>query len=54
MSWVVRAIGAVASVSRELLPMASYARPAVLVALLVLAIQPAGGQGFLDFPVRTR
>ena len=28
--------------------MASYARPAVLVALLVLAIQPAGGQGFLD------
>ncbi len=28
--------------------MASYARPAVLVALLALAIQPAGAQGFLD------
>lgn len=28
--------------------MASYARPAVLVALMALAIQPAGAQGFLD------
>ena len=28
--------------------MASYARPAVLVALLALAIQPAGAQSFLD------
>ncbi len=28
--------------------MASYARPAVLVVLMALAIQPAGAQGFLD------
>lgn len=28
--------------------MALYARPAVLVALLALAVQPAGAQGFLD------
>ena len=34
--------------------MASYARPAVLVALLALAIQPAGAQSFLDSLFGTR